>query len=386
MNNFTLWNPVRVHFGKGQITKLKEEIPKNKKIMVLYGGGSIKSNGIYAQTMVQLQENDVIEFSGIEPNPHYETLLEAVKLARTEQVDFILAVGGGSVIDAAKFISVAIPFQGEDPWEIVSKRIQVHGQVVPLGTVLTLPATGSEMNCASVITKAETKEKMGFLLPEMYPQFSILDPTFTFSLPREQIANGVIDAFVHVTEQYLTFPMNNPLQDRFAESILSTLIEEGPKAMVLTDNYDIRANVMWCATMALQGIVGAGVPQDWTTHLIGQEITAEFGLAHGTTLAIVLPSTLRTLMDQKKEKLLQFGQRVWNIKEGTDDEIISEAIDKTQGFFEAMGVRTRMKHYNIHASDIDTMIDRLESKGFVAIGENRNVDLQTSRKIFEGCL
>ena len=386
MNNFTLWNPVRVHFGEGQISKLKKEIPTDKKVMVLYGGGSIKSNGIYEKTMAELNDHQVIEFSGVEPNPHYETLMKAVELARSEKVDFLLAVGGGSVIDGTKFVSVAIPFTQDDPWKIITENLEVNGKAIPFGTILTLPATGSEMNKGSVVTKAETKEKMGFLRDEMFPQFSILDPTFTYSLPKAQISNGVVDAFVHVTEQYLTVPASNPIQDRFAESLLTTLIEEGPKAMAMPEDYDIRSNIMWCTTMALNGVIGSGVPQDWATHMIGHELTAEFGIAHGTTLAIVLPSTLRNMKQQKREKLLQYGRRVWNITQGSDDDVIDEAIDKTQGFFEAMGIRTSMSHYSVESKDIDTMLTRLESKGLVALGEKENINIAMSRKILEGCL
>jgi NADP-dependent alcohol dehydrogenase len=386
MNTFTFWNPVRVHFGEGQVAKLKEEIPPGKKVMLLYGGGSIKKNGVYEQVKEALQGYEVVEFSGIEPNPHYETLMQAVDLGRQEKVDFLLAVGGGSVIDGTKFVSVAIPFTESDPWTIISEGADIEGRSVPLGTVLTLPATGSEMNKASVVTKASSKEKRGFLLPEMFPQFSILDPTFTYSLPREQIANGVVDAFVHVTEQYLTDTAEAPLQERFAESLLTTLIEEGPKALALPEDYQVRSNIMWCTSMALCGLVGAGVPQDWATHMIGHELTAEFGLAHGTTLAIVLPSTLRVMAEQKRTKLLQYADRVWHITEGSQDERIQEAIDKTQSFFEAMGIKTRMGAYNVQAQDIDTMLGRLEDKGMVALGEQGNIDLSVSRKIFEGCL
>ncbi len=386
MNNFTFWNPVRVHFGQGQIAKLSSEIPAGQKVMVLYGGGSIKKNGVYEDVIKNLEGYDVVEFGGIEANPHYETLMRAVELARQEKVDFLLAVGGGSVVDGTKFVSVAIPFTEDDPWKIIAEGADFKGRHIPLGAVLTLPATGSEMNMASVVTKAATKEKRGFLRPEMFPKFSILDPTYTYSLPKEQIANGVVDAFVHVTEQYLTNSAEAPLQERFAESLLTTLIEEGPKAMVLREDYMVRSNIMWCTTMALSGVIGAGVPQDWATHMIGHELTAEFGLAHGTTLAIVLPSTLRVMKQQKKVKLLQFAERVWNLTEGSEESRIDEAIDKTQSFFEAMGIKTRMSQYDIQSKDIDTMLSRLEAKGMVALGEQGNIDITTSRTIYEGCL
>jgi NADP-dependent alcohol dehydrogenase len=386
MNNFTLWNPTRIHFGQGQIHQLSQEIASTDKVMVLYGGGSIKKNGVYDQVMDQLKHHSVIEFSGIEPNPTYETLMKAVRLARDEAVDFLLAVGGGSVIDGTKFVSVAIPFSEGDPWQIVSEFVDTQGRKVPFGTVLTLPATGSEMNRASVITREASKEKRGFMHNDLYPQFSILDPLTTYSLPRAQIANGVVDAFVHVMEQYLTYPSQAPLQDRLAESILATLIEEGPKALALPEDYNVRANIMWCATMALNGVIGCGVPQDWSTHMIGHELTAEFGLAHGTTLAIILPSTLRTMKEQKKSKLLQYARRIWSISEENDNKAIDEAIDKTQGFFEAMGIPTRMGHYGVKELDIDTMLGRLETKGMIKLGEMQNIDLAKSREIFMGAL
>ncbi len=382
MNNFTLWNPTRIHFGEGQVQHLHSEIPKQNRVMLLYGGGSIKKNGVYEAVRSALAEYDVVEFSGIEPNPTFETLMKAVEIVRKEKVDFLLAVGGGSVIDGTKFVSVAAPFEG-DEWTIVSESVDTKGHKVPFGTVLTLPATGSEMNCASVITRKASKEKRGFMHRDLYPQFSILDPTYTYSLPREQIANGVVDAFVHVTEQYLTYPVHAPLQDRFAESILTTLIEEGPKALALPEDYNIRANIMWCATMALNGVIGCGVPQDWATHMIGHELTAEFGLAHGTTLAIILPSTLRVMSVDKKDKLLQYARRVWNIQGEDESEVIAEAIDKTQSFFEAMGIKTQMSYYGVSQQDIATMVERLNDKGFTQIGENRKIDLKKSQQIFE---
>lgn len=385
MNNFTLFNPTRIHFGKEQVQHLQSEIPTQSKVLLLYGGGSIKKNGIYEAVRSALADYDVLEFSGIEPNPTFETLMKAVELVRKEKVDFLLAVGGGSVIDGTKFVSVAAPFNG-DEWTIISEAVDTKGRKLPFGTVLTLPATGSEMNCASVITRKASKEKRGFMHQDLYPQFSILDPTYTYSLPREQIANGVVDAFVHVTEQYLTYSAHAPLQDRFAESILTTLIEEGPKALALPKDYNIRANIMWCATMALNGVIGCGVPQDWATHMIGHELTAEFGLAHGTTLAIILPSTLRVMSDEKRDKLLQYARRVWHIQSEDESEVISEAIDKTQSFFEAMGIKTQMSHYGVSMQNIATMLERLNEKGFTQLGENQSVDLKKTQQIFETSL
>ncbi len=386
MYNFTYWNPTRLHFGKDQVAKLTEEIPLKKKVLVLYGGGSIKSNGVYKAVMNELKNHTVFEFSGIEPNPHYETLMKAVQMVRENKIDFLLAVGGGSVIDGTKFVSVASPFTQDDPWKIVSERIDTKGHKVPFGCVLTLPATGSEMNKASVVTLASKKEKRGFIHNDLFPQFSILDPTMTYSLPKEQISNGIADAFVHVIEQYLTYPVDSPLQDRFAEAILTTLIEEGPKALVLREDYNVRANLMWCATMALQGLIGCGVPQDWSTHMIGHELTAEYGLAHGTTLAIVLPSTLREMKNSKKDKLVQYAERVWKIKNNNTDALIEEAIMKTQSFFEAIGIRTKLRDYKIEAHEIDRLMSRLGEKNMFPLGERQNMDQATCQRILTASL
>jgi NADP-dependent alcohol dehydrogenase len=288
MKNFEFQNPVKILFGKGQIAGITKEIPADAKILITYGGGSIKTNGVYEQVQQALAGRTVYEFGGIEPNPQLETLMRAVEMARTEKIDFLLAVGGGSVLDGTKFVAAAIPFEG-DPWDILSKQAPIHS-ALPLGAVMTLPATGSEMNTFFVITKAATQEKLAAASPNVYPRFSVLDPTTTFSLPARQIGNGIVDAFTHTMEQYLTFPANAPLQDRMAEGILKTLMEEGPKTLANPSDYEARANVMWCATMALNGLIGVGVPQDWSTHEIGHELTALYGLDHAQTLAVVLPS------------------------------------------------------------------------------------------------
>ena len=266
MLNFEYWNPVKMIFGKGQIAKLSAEIPKNRRILMIYGGGSIKKNEVYDQVKTALKDYTVLEFGGIEPNPHYETLMKAVEMVKAEKIDFLLAVGGGSVLDGTKFIAMGACCEG-DPWDIWTRKTSMN-QAISLASVLTLPATGSEMNCGSVVTKFETREKLGFGHPLLFPQFSILDPETTYSLPPQQTANGIIDAFVHVVEQYITPEVNSPLQDRIAEGILLTLIEEGPKALQDPTNYDVRANIMWCATMALNGVFNVGMPEDWEMHFI----------------------------------------------------------------------------------------------------------------------
>ncbi|VFN01451.1 MAG: NADP-dependent alcohol dehydrogenase [Candidatus Kentron sp. G] len=311
MLDFTYRNPVKIIFGEGKIRDIDEEIPADATVLFLYGQGSIKRNGVHAQTIAALGGRDVIEFGGIEPNPSYEKAMEAVGIVQDKGIDFILAAGGGSVIDAAKFIAAAAKFSDGDPWRILTGA-PVH-DALPLGVILTLPATGSEMNPNAVISRKSSTDKLDFGSSLLYPEFSVLDPTTTYSLPPEQTANGVVDAFVHVMEQYLTFPVNAPLQDRMAEGILSTLIEEGPKALEHPKDYDIRANVMWSATLALNELIAQGVPEDWSTHLIGHQITALHGLDHARTLAIVLPAVMQIERDKKREKILQYAQRVWGI-------------------------------------------------------------------------
>ncbi len=387
MRNFEFYNPVRICFGKGEIRKLTSLVPKGKKILMTYGGGSIMKNGVYRQVMDALLGFDLVEFGGIEPNPHYETLMKAVEVVKREKIDFLLAVGGGSVLDGTKFIAAAALWEGDDPWEILSHRNDIKiTQAIPLGAVLTLPATGSEMNGNSVITKWESKEKMAFYSQLVMPQFSILDPEVVFSLPQIQVANGIIDAFIHVMEQYLTYPVNSPVQDRFAESILITLIEEGPKVLANRQDYDSAANFMWAATMALNELIGCGVPQDWGTHHIGHEITAFYGIDHGQTLAIVLPGMMQVKMENKKEKILQYGERVWKITEGSEADRINAAIQKTVEFFESLGVKTKLVDYGIGDEIISKVVDRFISRGRVATGERGDLTPSDIAKILESRL
>lgn len=379
MENFTFHNPVKILFGRGQISNIAQEIPVKAKVLMTFGGGSIKSNGVYDQVKAALAGRTILEFGGIEPNPHLETLLKAVELVRTEKTDFLLAVGGGSVLDGTKFIAAAVPFVG-DPWDILAKGSPVT-TALPLGTVLTLPATGSEMNSNSVVTKWATREKLYFKNPLVLPRFSVLDPETTFSLPLRQVSNGIVDAFTHVMEQYLTYPTNAPLQDRMAESILQTLIQEGPHTLSNPKDYEARANVMWCATMALNGLIGVGVPQDWATHTIGHELTALHGLEHAQTLAVVLPSLLAVKRETKREKLLQYAERVWNIRSGSSENRIVEAIDRTRNFFEEIGVPTHLSAHCVGLDTIPIIVSRLESRGSIALGERGDVGAETIRQI-----
>jgi NADP-dependent alcohol dehydrogenase len=383
MYNFEYKNPVKILFGKGQISKLAKEIPSDQKVMMIYGGGSIFKNGVYDQVAKALEGFEWIEFGGIEPNPTYETSMEAVKVIKREKIGFLLAVGGGSVLDATKFIAAAALYENGDPWDFLQQRFKINVEkALPFGAVLTLPATGSEMNGTAVISRASTQEKLAFASEHVYPKFSVLDPETIFSLPDRQVANGIADAFVHVIEQYLTFPVNSPLQDRQAEGILLTLTEEGPKVLANRKDYDAAANFMWSATLALNGLLGVGVPQDWATHMIGHELTAFHGIDHARTLAVVLPAVMDIRRKQKKEKLLQYGSRIWNVNEGTDDERIDKAIQKTVEFFEGMGIPTKLSAYGI----TDETIARIEER-FVQrnsrVGEQRDIDAAETRRILE---
>ena len=385
MMNFDYFNPVKILFGEGKIAEISNEIPKNAKILITYGGGSIKRNGVYTQVMKALADFNVIEFGGIEPNPKFETLVKAIKYAREEKVDFLLSVGGGSVLDGTKFIAAAIHFDG-DPWKILSGgKEAVIEKAVTIGAVLTLPATGSEMNSGAVISRESTQEKFAFGSPLLYPKFSVLDPKVTFSLPTNQIANGVVDAFVHTTEQYLTFPAQALIQDRWAEGVMQTLIEVGPQALANPLSYDVRANLMWSCTTALNGIISVGVPTDWATHMIGHELTAIFGLDHAVTLAIVLPSLLRETRGEKKQKLLQYGQRVWGIEVGTEEMKIEEAIERTEQFFRSLGLKTKLSEHNITKEQLKPIVERFEKRGW-KLGEMKTITSDRIEKILYAAL
>lgn len=384
MYNFEYKNPVKILFGKGQIAKLKDELPAGTKILMLYGGGSIFKNGVYNQVTEALTGFDVVEFGGIEPNPTYETSMEAVKVVKRENIGFLLSVGGGSVLDATKFIAAASLYEEGDPRDFLKPgkdKVPVQ-KALPLGSVLTLPATGSEMNGNSVISIRETTEKLAFGSLHVMPKFSVLDPETIFSLPDKQVANGVVDAFVHVIEQYLTFPVDSPLQDRQAEAVLLTLIEEGPKVLANRKDYNASANFMWSATIALNGLLGVGVPQDWATHGIGHELTAYHGIDHARTLAIVLPALMDVKRKQKEAKLLQYGERVWNIREGSVDERIDQAIRKTVEFFESVGIPTRLPDYGVTMDTIERIEKRFATRG-TKLGERYDIDAAETRKILE---
>lgn len=382
MLNFTFQNTTRICFGEGQIASIAKQIPQDARVLVTYGGGSIKSNGIYDQVKAALGERVWFEFAGIEPNPTYDNLMRAMDVIKAHEIDYLLAVGGGSVIDGTKFIAAAARFEGQDPWDMVVKRHKIT-QAIPVGVVLTLPATGSETNTGAVVTRGD--HKVTFMHPLVRPQFAILDPAVTLSLSERQVSNGVVDAFVHTIEQYLTYPVNGKVQDRFAEGLLLTLIEDGPKALAAetANDLDVRGNIMWSATMALNGLIGAGVPQDWTTHMIGHELTASYGVDHARTLSIVLPAVLKHRKTQKRAKLLQYAERVWALTQGDDDARIDLAIEKTEQFFRQMKAPTRLSDVELDQSAITTVLTKLEQHAMVALGEQRDITLDVSRQILE---
>lgn len=384
MLNFSFQNSTRIHFGEGQIDTISQEIPLNARVLLVYGGGSIKSNGVYQQVVTALVDHTFFEFSGVEPNPSYDTLMKAQEIIKAERINYLLAVGGGSVVDGAKFIAAATFYagdcEGNDPWDILAKQ-QTVKKALPIGAILTLPATGSESNGNSVVTR--DGNKLPFSSPLVRPQFAVLDPKVTLSLSDRQISNGVVDAFVHTIEQYLTYGVNGKVQDRFSEGLLQTLIEEGPKALLPDTKNDlgVRANIMWSATMALNGLIGAGVPQDWSTHMIGHELTGSYGIDHARTLSIVLPAVMKVRKAQKREKLLQYAERVWHITEGDEDFRINQAIEFTEQFFKQMKVPVRLSEVNLDDSDINLLIKNLESHEMTALGENSDITIGISREI-----
>lgn len=371
MENFIFQNPVKILFGKGMTAKAAALIPAKAKILLVYGGGSVKKNGSYAQTVAAIGKRKFAEFGGIEPNPEYATCMKAVKLARDKKLDFIIALGGGSVIDACKFIAAAAAYKGKDPWDILEKGLPVK-DALPLGTILTLPATGSEMNMNSVVSRREIGKKLAFASEKVYPQFSVLDPTFTYTLPKRQTRNGVIDAFVHVMEQYLTRPANAEIQDRFAESIAQTLVKDGPVALKKPDDYDCRANIMLAATMALNHLIAAGVPQDWSSHLIGHELTALYGLDHAETLAIALPKVMEYKKAQKLDKIVQLGRRVFGIEAKGKAKAANATIDAVKKFFVKMGAGIELKSYKLPA-DAPEAVGKNIARTYKAIGENGDI-------------
>ncbi|PZG33250.1 NADH-dependent alcohol dehydrogenase [Listeria ivanovii] len=389
MLNFDYYNPTHIIFGKNRLEELNQVIPADKKVLLLYGGGSVKKFGTLDKVKAVLKNREIGEFGGIEANPTYETLIKAIKLVKEENYDFLLAVGGGSVIDGTKFVAAGALFDG-DLIHIFGSGIGENRPIteaLPFGTVLTLPATGSEMNSGGVVTFVEKKAKLGFGSPFTYPVFSLLDPELTYTLPARQLANGIMDAYVHVMEQYMTYPVGALLQDRYAESLLQTLIEIGPD--VIDENnhdYNTRATFMWSATNALNGTLSRGVPQDWASHGLGHEITALYGIDHARTLAIVLPSLLNVRRNEKREKLVQYAERVWGITNGDEDAKIDAAIAKTREFFESLGAGTRFNDYGLGEEVVEQLVNQLERHGLTSISERGDQTLEVSRQIYTNAL
>ncbi|WP_405291426.1 iron-containing alcohol dehydrogenase [Algibacter sp. Ld11] len=381
MNNFEFKNPTKIIFGKDSIEKLENEIPKNAKVLLLYGGGSIKKNGIYDQVKTALAKVEVVEFGGIPANPEYAVLVDALKVIKEENITYLLAVGGGSVIDGTKFLSAAALFNGDTPWDILTQNIRTE-KGMPFGTVLTLPATGSEMNSGAVITRKETKEKLAMGGPGLFPEFSILDPEVIISIPRRQLVNGLTDAFTHVLEQYMTYSVGALLQDRFAESILQTIIEVAPKVLKDPTDYQAASNFMWSCTMALNGLIQKGVPNDWAVHAMGHELTALFGIDHARTLAVIAPSHYKYNFEAKKEKLAQYGERVWNITEGSMDDKAYAAIERTEAFFNELGIDTKLSDYTKdYEGTAEEISKRFTDRGWLGLGEHQSLSPDKVEKI-----
>ena len=375
MNNFEFYNPTRIIFGKGTIANLSSRVPRKAKVMLLYGGGSIKENGVYDQVLDALKQHKVVEFGGIEANPDYATLLKAIKQVRKKNVDFLLAVGGGSVIDGTKFVSMASLNDTIEPWDLLTRNLAKDlKKTIPFGTVLTLPATASEFNHNSVISRRETQEKFSFASDRVFPKFSILDPETTYSLPQKQLRNGLVDAYVHVMEQYLTYPAGGIVQDRQSEALLLAIIEMAPAVLEMNPPvYDARANFMWVCSNALNHLIGVGVPQDWATHRIGHELTALYGLAHAESLAVVLPWLLWYKRSQKRDKLLQYGYRVMDQKSQKYSERIDRTIEATAGFFQSLGMPTALTAYGVDPDEAAAKVQaRLEDRGW-SLGEQRDI-------------
>jgi NADP-dependent alcohol dehydrogenase len=381
MKNFEFKNPTKIIFGKDQIKSIKNEIPAEAKVLMLYGGGSIKKNGIYEQVKTALADHQVMEFGGIPANPEYEVLLNALKVIKDENISYLLAVGGGSVIDGTKFLSAAALYDGAEPWDIPKNKISTL-KGMPFGTVLTLPATGSEMNSGAVITRAETKEKFTMGGAGLFPQFSVLDPQVIASIPQRQLANGITDAFNHVLEQYLTYPAHANLQDRISEGILQTLVEIAPKIMADPSDYEAASNFMWSCTMALNGLIQKGVPTDWAVHAMGHELTALYGIDHARTLAIIAPRHYEYNFETKKEKLAQYAERVWNIKDGSIDEKATAAIKRTEAFFQNLGIETRLSAYTEdYEGTAEEISKRFKERGWEGLGEHQKLTSVDAEKI-----
>lgn len=385
MYNFNFCCPTRVIFGKNTIAELPKYIDRSEKVLMLYGGGSIKRNGVYDQVKKALEGYNLLEFGGIEPNPKYETCMQAVDLIKREGVTFLLAVGGGSTLDGTKFIAAAAKYEGENAYDdIMINGIEIK-DALPLADVITLPATGSEMNNGAVVSRLATSEKLAFHSDKVFPKFSIIDPEVTYSLPLKQTINGIVDTFVHVMEQYCTYDVNAPLQDDWALGILRTLIKEAPKVLSNPNDYDTRANIFWCATCGLNNWISQGVPQDWATHMIGHELTAFYGIDHGQSLAIVQPRLLKNQKVTKSKKLAKLAREVFGFNEVVDLKAADLAIDAVEKFYNSIGMKTKLSDYEIDANEAAEKIrERFKARN-VRLGEKGAIDAETAYNILKNC-
>lgn len=384
MLDFYYFNPTRIFFGQDAVFRAAVTVPQDKKIMVVYGQSSAVKCGYVGELKKALEDREAVEFGGIEPNPEYDYLISGLNLARREKVGFLIAIGGGSVIDAAKFIAAALLYEG-DPWEFVMDRGESIRGAIPVGAVVTMPASGSEANNRAVISRRSVGIKRAFMNDHLFPVFAALDPTKTYTLPPRYVGNGVVDTYVHILEQYLTYPAGGEVQDRLAEGLLMLLLDLGPRAIKEPDNYRLRANLMWCATLGLNGLIGAGVPQDWAAHRAGYELTMIYGLDHAQTLAVLVPAMMEVRREIKRGKLLQYAERVFGLKEGTENERIGKAISLTRQFFEIMGLPTRMSGYGVHDLDVDLIISSLEEHQLFPLGERKDISPEVMRLILERC-
>jgi NADP-dependent alcohol dehydrogenase len=348
-------------------------------VLILFGGGSIKRNGVYDQVKAALEACEIEEFGGVEANPLYETILKAADLSRRAGVELILGVGGGSVIDAAKFLATIVHLDAPDPWDHLVAKKPVE-RILPVGAVLTLPATGSESNPVSVISRHDRMLKLPFANEGARPAFAILDPSTMASLDKRQLQNGVVDAFTHVIEQYLTNPVNTPVQFGFSEALLEVLIEWGPR-LVEHNDAQSRENIMFAANQALNGLIGAGVPQDWSTHMIGHAITALYGIDHARTLSMVMPALMRYKTDGKRDMLVRYARRVWHIQEPDENKAAEQAIARTEAFFRDMGCPVRLSDVAPIEIVPEDVVSHLERAGQTSLGERNDVRPQDVRNI-----
>lgn len=388
MNNFRYQNPTEVVFGQGQTAHLPELLqeyaPAQPKILLTYGGGSIKKNGAYDQVKAALTGFDVLEFGGIEPNPQYSTLMKAVEIVKAEGVNFLLAVGGGSTLDGTKFIAAASKIDSADAWDVILEKQTPVTDAVALADIITLPATGSETNGFAVISKKEETKKLAFWSKAVFPKFSIIDPSFTFTLPPRQTANGIADTFVHVVEQYITHPQDCPLQDRQAEAIFLALLDTAPCVLANPNDYQARANIFWMATQALNGWLNVGTVQCWAIHAIGHELTAQVGVDHGCSLALVLPGMWRHQRAEKGEKIAQLGRRVFGITGDNQNAVIDETIARTIAFFQSLGINATRQAYGVTDAVINAVAEMIASRG-VKIGDRANIGKQEIIDILHLC-